>query len=191
MIEKLYRDSVLAGSLTRYGKLQVPVLFACDEVTQTCSVPLDQWLATAAGSGIQICYVVHSPHQLRARYGHAVAEAIWALTSVKVILPGNSDAQMAEDVSKVCGHYGDEKSEMVVPPAYIRQLPESRALVIAMNRAPIAVKVRPIWRRFSFRLGMNPKIRAALDWLPDVPAIEYEGNVERFPELPETGEAAA
>jgi hypothetical protein len=63
--------------------------------------------------------------------------------------------------------------------------------VIAMNRAPIAVKVRPIWRRVRFRLGMNPKIRTALDWLPDVPEIEYEGNVERLPEPPETGEAAA
>jgi hypothetical protein len=32
----------------------------------------------------------------------------------------------------------------VVPVAYIRQLPESRALVLAMNRSPIAVKVRPV-----------------------------------------------
>jgi hypothetical protein len=25
-----------------------------------------------------------------------------------------------------------------------------------MNRSPIAVKVRPVWRRASFRLGLNP-----------------------------------
>jgi hypothetical protein len=40
--------------------------------------------------------------------------------------------------------------------AYIRQLPESRALVLAMNRSPFAVKVRPVWRRVSFRLRMHP-----------------------------------
>jgi hypothetical protein len=44
----------------------------------------------------------------------------------------------------------------VVPVAYLRQLPESRALVLAMNRSPIAVKVRPVWRRASFRLRANP-----------------------------------
>jgi hypothetical protein len=44
----------------------------------------------------------------------------------------------------------------VVPVAYIRQLPESRALVLAMNRSPITVKVRPVWRRLPFRLGLNP-----------------------------------
>jgi hypothetical protein len=52
--------------------------------------------------------------------------------------------------------YGGEMALPVVPVAYIRQLPESRALVLAMNRAPIAVKVRPVWRRISFRLRMNP-----------------------------------
>jgi hypothetical protein len=25
-----------------------------------------------------------------------------------------------------------------------------------MNRSPIAVKVRPVWRRLPFRLGLNP-----------------------------------
>jgi hypothetical protein len=43
----------------------------------------------------------------------------------------------------------------VVPVAYLRQLPESRALVLAMNRSPIMAKVRPV-RRASFRLRANP-----------------------------------
>jgi hypothetical protein len=30
-----------------------------------------------------------------------------------------------------------------------------------MNRSPIAVKVRPVWRRTSFRLRLNPAA-----WLP-------------------------
>ena len=186
VIEKLYRDVVYAGSLTRYGKLALPVLFALDELTQTCAVPVDQWLATAAGSGIQIMYVVHSPSQLQARYGQAVANAIWALSSVKVILPGNSDAEMAEQISALCGSYGNETSERIVPVAYIRQLPELRALVVAMNRAPITVKVRPIWRRVSYRLGMMPKPPRALPWLPEVLEVEYEPGA-----APEPGEQAA
>ena len=119
---------MFAGSLTRYGRLPVPVLFALDEVTQTCSVPLDSGWPLQQVQAYRSCYVVHSPTQLEARYGKPAAEAIWALVGVKVVLAGNSDEEIAEDISKLCGHYGDEKSEMVVPPAYIRQLPECRGL---------------------------------------------------------------
>ena len=73
------------------------------------------------------------------------------------MLGGNSDAEMAEEISTLAGMYGGEMALPVVPVAYLRQLPESRAaLVLAMNRSPIAVKVRPVWRRASFRLRANP-----------------------------------
>ena len=72
------------------------------------------------------------------------------------MLGGNSDAEMAEEISTLAGMYGGEMALPVVPVAYLRQLPESRALVLAMNRSPITVKVRPVWRRASFRLRANP-----------------------------------
>jgi TraM recognition site of TraD and TraG len=130
-------------------------------VTQTAAVPLADWLATSAGSGIQVCFVVHTPAQLRVRYGADTAKAIWALAGTKIVLGGNTDADMAEEISTLAGMYGGEMALPVVPVAYIRQLPESRALVLAMNRSPIAVKVRPVWRRASFRLRLNPPA-----WLP-------------------------
>jgi len=156
VVEKVHRDCVLAGSLSPFGRIPNPVLFALDEVTQTAAVPLADWLATSAGSGIQVCYIVHTPAQLRVRYGKDTADAIWALSGTKIVLGGNTDAQMAEEISKLCGNYGGAMADPVVPMAYIRQLPESRALVLAMNRSPLAVKVRPVWRRASFRLRMQP-----------------------------------
>ena len=156
VVEKIHRDCVFAGSLTGFGRIPNPVLFALDEVTQTAAVPLADWLATSAGSGIQVCFIVHTPAQLRVRYGVDAAKAIWALAGTKIVLGGNTDAEMAEEISKLAGNYGGEMALPVVPVAYIRQLPESRALVLAMNRSPIAVKVRPIWRRAAFRLRINP-----------------------------------
>ncbi len=103
-----------------------------------------------------MCFIVHTPAQLRVRYGPDAAAAIWALAGTKIVLGGNTDADMAEEISKLAGMYGGEMTLPVVPVAYLRQLPESRALVLAMNRSPIAVKVRPVWRRVSFRLRMNP-----------------------------------
>jgi hypothetical protein len=137
-------------------------------VTQTAAVPLADWLATSAGSGIQVCYIVHTPAQLRARYGKDIADAIWALSGTKIVLGGNTDAQMAEEISKLCGNYGGAVADPVVPMAYLRQLPESRALVLAMNRSPLAVRVRPVWRRVSFRLRMHP---AAYVLLPEPVAL--------------------
>ena len=161
VVEKVHRDCVYAGSLTPFGRIPSPVLFALDEVTQTAAVPLADWLATSAGSGIQVCFIVHTPAQLRVRYGADAAKAIWALAGTKIVLGGNTDADMAEEISTLAGMYGGEMALPVVPVAYIRQLPESRALVLAMNRSPIAVKVRPVWRRASFRLRINPAA-----WLP-------------------------
>ena len=176
VIEKVHRDCVFAGSLTPFGRIPSPVLFALDEVTQTAAVPLADWLATSAGSGIQVCFVVHTPAQLRVRYGPDAAKAIWALAGTKIVLGGNTDAEMAEEISKLAGMYGGEMALPVVPVAFIRQLPESRALVLAMNRSPIAVKVRPVWRRVSFRLRMNP---AAYRPLPEpVPLPEITRQPE-------------
>jgi TraM recognition site of TraD and TraG len=140
---------------TEFGRIANPVLFALDEVTQTAAVPLADWLATSAGSGIQVCFIVHTPAQLRVRYGADDAKAIWVLAGTKIVLGGNTDAEMAEEISKLAGNYGGEMALPVVPVAYIRQLPESRALVLAMNRSPIAVKVCPVWRRAAFRLRIN------------------------------------
>jgi conjugative relaxase-like TrwC/TraI family protein len=171
-------DCVYAGSLTPYGRIPNPVLFALDEVTQTAAVPLADWLATSAGSGIQVCFIVHTPAQLRVRYGADTAKAIWALAGTKIVLGGNTDADMAEEISTLAGMYGGEMALPVVPVAYIRQLPESRALVLAMNRSPIAVKVRPVWRRTSFRLRINPAAYLPLpEPVPLPPALpEAEGE---------------
>jgi type IV secretion system protein VirD4 len=177
VIEKVHRDCVFAGSLTPYGRLPNPVLFALDEVTQTAAVPLAEWLATSAGSGIQVCFIVHTPAQLRARYGKDTADAIWALAGTKIVLGGNTDKEMAEDISTLCGNYGGEMADPVVPAAYLRQLPESRALVLAMNRSPLAVKVRPVWRRLSFRLRLNPAAYQPLPaprWIPEL--VENPGT---------------
>jgi type IV secretion system protein VirD4 len=184
VVEKLHRDCVYAGTFTHYHRIPNPVLFALDEVTQTAQVPLDQWLATSAGSGIQVCYVVHTPAQLRARYGTALADAIWALTGTKIVLGGNSDEQMGSEISRLCGQVpSGESMRPAVPEAYIRQLPESRALVIAMNRSPLAVKVRPVWRRITFRLRLNPApfVTPGRPVLPDL----------AIPDLPEVLEEHA
>ena len=191
VVEKVHRDCVFAGSLTPFGRIPSPVLFALDEVTQTAAVPLADWLATSAGSGIQVCFIVHTPAQLRVRYGADAAKAIWALAGTKIVLGGNTDADMAEEISTLAGMYGGEMALPVVPVAYIRQLPESRALVLAMNRSPIAVKVRPVWRRISFRLRTQPgRLPAAARTRPADPDQARGRRRGRMTDTPDPAVAA-
>ena len=42
-------------------------------------------------------------------------------------------------------------SAPVVPPDFIRKLPTWRALIISMNRSPVVVKFRPVWKRLRHR----------------------------------------
>ena len=136
-LEHVHYEASLAGTRMRHGRLPVPAFFALDEVTQTVSPPLAQWLADSAGKGILISFVCHSTGQLRERYGEHAASAIWALAGTKLFLPGISDPATLEDVSKLCGTIKTEDSEQrICPPELLRRLPDNRALVISMNRAP-------------------------------------------------------
>jgi hypothetical protein len=156
-LEHVHYDASLAGTQMSYGRLPVPVFFALDEVTQTVSPPLAQWLADSAGKGILISFVCHSTGQLAERYGPHAADAILSLAGTKLFLPGISDPGTLDDVSKLCGTTGTgEAARPVCPPELLRRLPENRALVISMNRAPLVIKFRPIWKRITFRLGRNP-----------------------------------
>lgn len=159
--EKIYDECRLAGTRTAYGRIANPLLMALDEVTTTAAVPLADWLSTGAGDGIQICYIVHTPARLRARYGKDTADAIWQLTATKIILGGNSDAQLAKDLIEITGHYQDEdgKERPKIPADFLRQLPGLRAVVVAKERSPIVVKIRPIWKRPGQRKTLRPMVK--------------------------------
>jgi type IV secretion system protein VirD4 len=158
----LHYEAGMLGSLTRFGKLDPPLLLALDEVTQICPVPLPHWLSDSAGKGILICAVCHGTSQLEERWGREGAATIWATCGTKLLLGGISDPDTLDHVSRLCGSIevaaGDGRWETVpiLPPEVLRQLPDWRALVLRMNLSPTVVKVRPVWRRLSRRFGVQP-----------------------------------
>ncbi len=93
----------LTGTRTRAGRLDPPLLMALDEVAVICPVDLPAMLADAAGKGILIMPVVHGVSQLEDRWGKAGGSTIWATCGTKLLLPGISDADTLENVSKLCG----------------------------------------------------------------------------------------
>ena len=96
LVTEIYHEAALAAARMPGGRLDPPMLWALDEVTQTCPLPLPSMLADAGGRGIQIMPVVHGAAQLRARWGRDGARAILDTASVKVFLPGISDPETLE-----------------------------------------------------------------------------------------------
>ena len=141
------------------GRLDPRLGFFLDELHR-CPVALPAWLGDSAGAGIEIVAVVHSTGQLEEKYGRAGLKTVWATTGTKVFLPGIQDPDTLRDIAELSGRLpgdqGDGRDDWVAPVAFIRVLPNWRALVLRLNLFPVVVKVRPFWRRPAFRLRANP-----------------------------------
>ena len=95
-------------------------------------------------------------------------------------------------LSGLCGtvtaRRGDSDVDaLVAPPALIRRLPRWRALVLTSDLSPVVVKVRPIWKRWTYRLHLAaqpPRLgaMAGADQKPATPAVPLD-----VPSQPEAG----
>jgi hypothetical protein len=150
----------MEGTRARYGRLDPPLLMALDEVAIICPIDLPTFLADSAGKGILILAVVHSTSQLEDRWGKAGGATVWATCGTKLLLPGISDPDTLEDVSRLCGSLGtgtepSDRTIRVVPPELLRSLSDWRALVVRMNLSPAVVKFRPVWKRPARRFPLR------------------------------------
>ena len=157
LVTEIYHEAALAAARMPGGRLDAPMLWALDEVTQTCPLPLPSMLADAGGRGIQVMPVVHGAAQLRSRWGRDGARTILDTTSVKVFLPGISDPEMLELGSKladtlVARERGQqyESRHPVMTEAMISRLPARRdgtgyAFILRDGLTPVIARPPIIW----------------------------------------------
>jgi len=160
-VQHVHYEAGLIASRLPAGKLDPPLWYALDELTQVCPLPLPQMLADSAGKGILITAVVHSYGQLEERWGRPGAETIWATSSTKILMGGITDPVTLEHVARLCGTVGETR-EAAVPPELLRMLPKWRALILTLDKRPVVVKTRPAWHRLNRRFGAAPVPPAAL-----------------------------
>jgi type IV secretion system protein VirD4 len=163
LVIEIYHQATLAAARMPGGRLDPPMLWALDEVTQTCPLPLPSLLADAGGRGIQIMPVVHGVAQLRSRWGTNGARTILDACGTKVFLPGSSDPETLEMASRLSGSFaGRERgSEFdtrhpVMTEDMIRQLPMRRdgtgyAFVLRNGLSPVIGRPPVIWRDRQIR----------------------------------------
>ncbi len=163
LVIEIYHQATLASAKMPGSRLDPPMLWALDEVTQTCPLPLPSLLADAGGRGIQIMPVVHGAAQLRARWGRDGARTILDACGTKVFLPGSSDPETLEMASRLSGQVaarergaGHDTRHPVMTEDMIRQLPARRdgtgyAFVLRNGLSPVIGRPPVIWRDATAR----------------------------------------
>jgi hypothetical protein len=158
LVIEIYHQATLAAARMPGSRLDAPMLWALDEIAQTCPLPLPSLLADAGGRGIQVMPVVHGVAQLRARWGKDGARTILDACGTKVFLPGSSDPETLEMASRLAGQVagrerGAEQDSRypVMTEDMIRQLPARRdgtgyAFVLRNGLSPVIGRPPVIWR---------------------------------------------
>ncbi|HEX6522202.1 MAG TPA: TraM recognition domain-containing protein [Streptosporangiaceae bacterium] len=157
LVTEIYHQAASAAGRLPGGRLDPPMLWALDEVTQTCPLPLPSLLADAGGRGIQIMPVVHGIAQLRERWGKDGARIILDTCGTKMFLPGISDPETLEMASKLSGDMAQRERghehysrHPVMTEDMIRRLPASKdgtghAFVLRGNLSPVIAKPPVVW----------------------------------------------
>ena len=169
--EYVHYSAGLIGSTAEHGRLDPPLLMALDEVTQICPVPLNSWAGDSGGKGIMLLAVAHSRAQLESRWGQHGAATIWDCCGVKVLLGGMTDPKTLDAVGALYGQIpvkdrdGQFRPAPVLPAGLLHQLPDSRAIIVRRNMAPVIVSLPKVWRRRDVRKaarrGLTPAPAAA------------------------------
>jgi hypothetical protein len=158
---EIQHAAVTLGSHMPGHRLDPPALFALDEVTQICPVPLPAWLADSGGQGVAIWYGCHGVAQLRARWGEHKAQAILDTTNVRLFLPGLADTATIDQAVHLAGKvaYGSDdhrQHEDAISAAMLRGLPAGRALALRGSCAPAIIRLARGWEHRSYRKGQEP-----------------------------------
>jgi type IV secretion system protein VirD4 len=141
-----------------------------DEIANV--VPVEELPALAsqgAGRGVVLMSVVQDLSQLRTRYGQDRAYSIVNNHACKVVLPGVSDPETNDVLSRIIGrgeftdvavnHGGDGKvgrtysvrHDSMAAPDALRQLRTGSAIVVNRGRPPTVVRLRPWYSDRRFR----------------------------------------
>jgi type IV secretion system protein VirD4 len=173
LVNEIKYEATLMAQASPGKRLDPPLGLFLDEVTQIAPVPLNKWLASVGGLGIQIFPVVHGEAQLRERWRDNGAQVIMDTCGAKVFFPGITDPATLDMAAKVCGQVSLKQKGLngedyysqfdIIDPAMVRDLPKGRALVIRGGLSPVIVKTPKAWRA--------PEYRAAKRYHQDIAAL--------------------
>jgi type IV secretion system protein VirD4 len=179
-------ESIVVGAydLHRAGRTRRRLLLSLDEIANIAPLPsLGSIASQGTSQGVSLSWAAQSLAQLRDRYGHDMATAVWSESTAKVVFGGLADGQALQELSTLIGERpvtvrGSASSWMMgaqrtrttvyrprVTPGEIAQLRSGWALLLARPARAFAIRVPIAPKRLAFR-------RALLPWPAPAPAAQ-------------------
>lgn len=163
MVQAIVDDARRRAGESEGGRLIPPLGIFLDEAANIAPLPnLPSLLSDAGGTGIHLEVILQSLAQARHRWGEAQASAMLDASTVKLILPGLSQADDLAIFSRLAGEQEIETrsstsasqggSETVSStwrprwsPDAIRGLRQWHALIMHRRVAPVEIEMTPYW----------------------------------------------
>lgn len=179
------------------GRLPFDLGLFLDELANV--VPIEDLPALAsqgAGRGVLLLSIVQDLSQLRARYGPDRAHSILNNHPAKLILPGISDPETVDLLSRLVGRHavtdiqvsrgGDGRvsrsysvrNDNLATPDALRQLDATSAVALYRGRPPILVRLRPWYRNRRYRRYARERFFRGADFVGSkLQAADTRGRV--------------
>ncbi len=165
LVEDVTEAAHRLANSSPHGRLDPPLSLWLDEAANIAPLPsLPHLLAAGGGSGICTVVVLQSLAQARARWGPALAEALWDAATVRVVLGGLGNAEDLSAISRLAGETDEVsysyssgeggrsrstslRSRPVLSPERLRTLAPDRAVVLHRRTPPVEAAIAPWWER--------------------------------------------
>ena len=153
-----------------HGRLPAALGLFLDELANVVPIEdLPSLASQGAGRGVLLLSIVQDLSQLRARYGPDRAHSILNNHPAKLILPGISDPETVDLLSRLVGRHavtdvqvsrgGDGRvsrsysvrNDNLATPDALRQLDAASAVAVYRGRPPILVRLRPWYHNARYR----------------------------------------
>ncbi len=169
-------EALVARAYELWNLDQLPerLLLLLDELANIVPLPmLARHMSEGAGQGVLIYYAVQDWSQLRRKYGHETADAIFSLARAKLLFGGSDNEKELSRIERLLGTHqverrswnhgadgsrsegGGWEREARISAAELRTIPPGRALLVYHTFAPelIEAKIAAHTKPFSQHLG--------------------------------------
>ncbi|GLY80445.1 type IV secretory system conjugative DNA transfer family protein [Actinoallomurus iriomotensis] len=145
IVEQFFRSARGAAMRQPTGRLEPPLTFELNQVTDICPMPgLPTYMGESGGYGISVHAYLTSLADARKKWGSDGAARLWDNATFRVISGGTGTAKDLAELSELVGKHDGRPA---LQPEEIRTMPFGRAAVVAGTARPVEMWLTPWWKR--------------------------------------------
>jgi hypothetical protein len=144
IVEEFFALARRAGRVRSTGRLDPPLTFELNQVTDICPLPdLPLYVGESGAYGIAVHTYLTSISDARAEWGER-ADELWDNSTFRIIAGGGGSAGDLAELSELVGRH---RGRPALLPEEIRTLSFGRAALVAGTARPVEMWLTPWWKR--------------------------------------------